>query len=75
MVLLFNSGLKLFLNKLRSWSLGPFKVMKVYPYGVIDIGTEATATFKVNGSRLKQYLVGELIKGKVSYDLPDVASS
>jgi len=30
--------------------------MKVYPYGEIDIGTEATGTFKVSGSRLKHYL-------------------
>ena len=48
--------------------------MKVYPYGAINIGTEVTGTLKVNGLRLKHYLVGELIEGKVSYNLPDVAS-
>jgi len=74
LVLLFNSRLKLFLGKLRSRWSGTFKVMKVYPYGAIDIGTEATGTFKVNGSRLKHYLVGELIEGKVSYNLPDAIS-
>ena len=46
MVLLFNSRLKLFLGKLCSRWLGPFIVMKVYPYGAIDIGTETTGTFK-----------------------------
>jgi len=54
--------------------LGPFKVINVYPYRVIDVGTETTGTFKVNGSRLKHYLVAEPIEGKESYDLPDVVS-
>jgi len=44
--------------------------MKVYPYEAIDISMEATSIFKVNGSRLKHYYVGELINGKVSYNLP-----
>jgi len=48
--------------------------MKVYPYGAIDIDTEAMGTFKVNGSKLEHYLVGEPIEGKVSYNLPDAAS-
>ena len=74
LALLFNSRLKLLLGKLRSRWSGPFKVKKVYSYGAIDIGTEATSTFKVNGSRLKHYLVGEPIEGKVSYNLPNAAS-
>jgi len=49
--------------------------MKVYPYEAIDIGTEATGTFKVNGSRLKHYFVGEPIDEKVSYNLLDATSS
>jgi len=72
LVLLFNSRFKLFPGKLHSRWSGPFKVMKVYPYGAIDIGTEATGTFKVNGLRLKHYLVGEPIEGKVSYNLFNV---
>jgi len=48
--------------------------MKVYPYGAINIGTEATGTVKMNGSRLKHYLVGEPIEGKVSYNLPNAVS-
>jgi len=74
LVLLFNLRLKLFSGKLRSRWSGPFKVMKLYPCGAIDIGTEATGTFKVNGSRLKHYLVGEPIEGKVPYNLFDVVS-
>ena len=50
LVLLLNSMLKLFLGKLHSKWLGPFKVMKVYPYGAINIGKEAIGTFKVSGS-------------------------
>jgi len=74
LVLLFNSWLKLFLGKLCSRWSETSKVMKVYLYGAIDISTEATGTFKVNESRLKHYLVGEPIEGKVSYNLPDAAS-
>jgi len=74
LVLLFNSRLKLFPSKICSRWSSPFKIMKVYPCGVVDIGTEATGTFKVNGSRLKHYLVGEPIEGKVSYNLLDAIS-
>ena len=48
-------------------------MLKVYPYGTIEIGTDTT--FKVNGSRLKHYIAGEPIDGKVSCDLPTVPSA
>jgi len=67
LVHLFNLWLKLFPGKLCSRWSGPFEVKKVYPYGVIEVGFEATSTLKVNASRLKHYLVGEPIAGKVSY--------
>ena len=50
-------------------------VLKLYPYGAIEISIEATGVFKVNGSRLKYYIIGELFKGKVTCALPDVTSS
>jgi len=50
LALLFNSRLKLFLYKLHSRWSRHFKVMRLYLYGAINIGTEATSTFKVNGS-------------------------
>jgi len=50
-------------------------VKKVFLYGVIEIGTEATGTFKVNGLRLKHYIVNEWIDGEVNDDLPDAISS
>jgi len=63
--------LKLFLSNLCSRWLGPFKVKKVYLYGVIDIGTEVMSISKVNGSRLKPYYADEPIDEKVSYNLLD----
>jgi hypothetical protein len=60
LVLLFNSRLKLFPGKLRSRWSGPYEVMKVYPYGAIEIRNMKTGnTFKANGQRLKLYLGGD----------------
>ena len=42
--------------------------------GAIEVGTEATSTFKVSESRLKHYIAGEPIDGKVTHDLPDASS-
>ena len=75
LILLFNSKLKLFLVKLHSQWSGPFKVLKVYPYGAIEIGTDAKSSFKVSGSRLKHYIFIKPIEGKVSCDLPDASST
>jgi len=69
LVFLFNSSLKLFLHKLRSWWLSPYKVMKVQLCAATNIGTEATDTFKVNGLWLKHYYAGEPIDEKASYNL------
>jgi len=74
LVLLFKSRSKLFLGKLRSRWSGPFQVKKIFPYGAIEVRMEATRTFKVNRSRIKHYITGELIDGKVSHDLPDAFS-
>ena len=75
LVFLFNSYLKLFSSKFHSRWLCTFKVLKVYPYGAIEISTEATGSFKVNGSRLKHYIVDESLERKVTYALLDVSSS
>ncbi|XP_039687886.1 uncharacterized protein [Medicago truncatula] len=60
LVLLFNSRLKLFPGKLRSRWSGPFQVRTVYPYGAIEIFSEETGSFTVNGQRLKIYNTGEV---------------
>ena len=75
LALLFNFRLKLFPGKLRSRWSGLFKLLKVYLYGDIKIGTDATTSFKVNGTRLKHYISSEPIEGNVSYNLPNVPST
>ncbi|KAL5564492.1 hypothetical protein UlMin_027656 [Ulmus minor] len=53
-VLLFNSRLRLFPGKLKSRWSGPFKLVKVYPYGAVDLLDERTdREFKDNGQRVK----------------------
>ena len=60
-ILLYNSRLKLFPDKLKSRWSGPFKVVKVYPYGAVEISNDKGKVFKVNGHRLKPYLIGGTI--------------
>ncbi|XP_024017246.1 uncharacterized protein LOC112090346 [Morus notabilis] len=57
-VLLYNSRLHLFLGKLKSRWSGPFTVVRVFPYGVVEVTHDAKGTFKVNGQRLKPYING-----------------
>lgn len=60
LVLLFNSRLKLFPEKLKSMWSGPFVVHKVFPHGAIKLNNPDNGdTFKVNGKRLKQYYQGQ----------------
>lgn len=55
-VLLFNSRLKLFPGKLRSKWSGPFEVVRMTTQGVVELWNEKkTATFIVNGQRVKHY--------------------
>ncbi|XP_009800970.2 uncharacterized protein [Nicotiana sylvestris] len=55
-VLLFNSRLRLFPGKLKlRWS-GPFEVVRVTPYGVIELrALNGERKFLVNGHRVKHY--------------------
>jgi hypothetical protein len=59
-VLLYNSRLKLFPGKLRSKWTGPYTVIKVYPYGAVEIKGKSDNIFKVNGHRLKLYWGGPI---------------
>ena len=52
-VLLFNSRLRLFSEKLKSRWSNPFIVTQVFPYSTIEISHPNKGTFKVNGKRLK----------------------
>ena len=56
-VLLYNSRLHLFPEKLRSRSTGPFIVRLVYFHGAMDIESpKSREIFKVNGQRPKAFL-------------------
>jgi len=60
-VLLFNSRLKLFPEKLKSKWSGPFLVKQVEPYGAVQLeNPESQRSWTVNGQRLKHYLGGEI---------------
>ena len=57
LVLLFNSRMKIFPRKLKSKWSGPFKVIQVFPFGVLELlNLQDGARFKVNGHRVKPYL-------------------
>jgi hypothetical protein len=56
-VLIYNSELRLFPNKLNSRWYGPYDVTKVYPHGAVEAYCkEKNQTFKVNGHRVKPYM-------------------
>nr|GEV51946.1 retrotransposable element Tf2 [Tanacetum cinerariifolium] len=63
-VLLFNSRLKIFSEKLKtSWS-GPFTITQVFSYGTLELSQPNGPNFKVNGHRVKHYF-GRDIPSKV----------
>ncbi|GKA42573.1 reverse transcriptase domain-containing protein [Tanacetum coccineum] len=59
-VLLFNSRLKIFSEKLKTRWSGPFTITKVFPYGTIELSQPDGPNFKVNGHRVKHYFGGDL---------------
>ena len=63
-VLLFNSRLKLFSGKLKSRWFSPFVIMRVFPYGSIELTHLEKGTFKVNRQRVTPYFEGQLKKYK-----------
>ncbi|GJV24298.1 reverse transcriptase domain-containing protein [Tanacetum coccineum] len=58
-VLLFNSRLKIFSEKLKSRWSGPFTITEVYPYGTAKLSHADGSSFKVNCHRLKHYYGGD----------------
>ncbi|CAM8890010.1 unnamed protein product [Rhodiola kirilowii] len=54
-VLLFNSRLRLFPEKLRTIWTGPYKVHRVFDDGHVELLTKEGEIFKANGQRLKLY--------------------
>lgn len=62
LVLLFNSILKIFLGKLRSRWPGPFVLKSVKPNGAVEVWSETTRSFTVNGQRSKHYIIGDVVE-------------
>ena len=67
-VLLFNSRLRLFLGKLKSKWSGPYTVVSSTTFGAITLRTDAGEEFKVNGQRLKHYLLREKEKEELQLE-------
>nr|GEV51650.1 hypothetical protein [Tanacetum cinerariifolium] len=59
-VLLFNSRLKIFSEKLKTRWLGPFTITQVFPYGTVELSQPDGPNFKVNGHRMKHYFGGDI---------------
>ncbi|XP_038886501.1 uncharacterized protein LOC120076676 [Benincasa hispida] len=60
-VLFFNSRLQLMPSKHKSKWLGPFEVINIFPYGIVEIRSlETGKEFKVNGHRVKIFNEGEV---------------
>nr|GEW51785.1 reverse transcriptase domain-containing protein [Tanacetum cinerariifolium] len=59
-VLLFNSHLKIFSEKLKTRWSGPFTITRVFPYGTIKLSKPNGLNFKVNGHRVKHYFGGDI---------------
>ena len=53
-----------------SWS-GPFRITQVFSHGVVELVKKENKAFKVNGQRLKPYLVKEARLKSVSCTLTD----
>nr|GEX77725.1 reverse transcriptase domain-containing protein [Tanacetum cinerariifolium] len=59
-VLLFNSRLKIFSRKLKTYWTGPFTITQVFLYGTIELSSTNSPNFKVNGHRFKHYFGGDI---------------
>ena len=65
-VLLYDSKLYLFPGKLKSRWTGPFIVQQAYPNGSIDLlNPDDNRVFKVNGQRVKPYVVQQAVREEI----------
>jgi len=74
LMLLFKSRLRLFSGKLKSKWTGPFLVTQVLPHGAVELENSEGTRFKVNGQRIKVYLVKaenvqEVVKAYYLYEI------
>nr|GEU41393.1 reverse transcriptase domain-containing protein [Tanacetum cinerariifolium] len=59
-VLLFNSRVKIFSEKLKTRWSGPFTITQVFPYGTVELSQPNGPNFKVNGHHVKHYFGGDI---------------
>nr|GFD06727.1 reverse transcriptase domain-containing protein [Tanacetum cinerariifolium] len=59
-VLLFNSRLKIFSEKLKTHWSGPFTITQVFSYRTVELSQPNGPNFKVNGHRVKYYFEGDI---------------
>ncbi|PIN21854.1 DNA-directed DNA polymerase [Handroanthus impetiginosus] len=72
-VLLFNSRLKLFPEKLKSRWSRPFRITEVLPHGAVELENQNSRNrFKVNAQRIKHYWEGIVDRQTTSITLNDV---
>ncbi|XP_058002337.1 uncharacterized protein LOC131179495 [Hevea brasiliensis] len=71
LVLLFNSILKMFPGKLKSRWTSSYRVVRIFPHGAVELWSERSGNFKVNGHRLKHYITGEPLERVGCYKLSD----
>ena len=65
-VLLYDSKLHLFPGKLKSRWMGPFIVQQASPNGSVDLrDPNDDMLFKINGQRVKPYVVQQVIKEEI----------
>ena len=65
-VLLYDSKLHLFPGKLKSRWMGPFIVKQAYPNGSVDLRDPNDDTvIKVNGQRVKPYVVQQTVREEI----------
>ena len=56
LVLLFNSRLRLFPDKLKSKLIGTYLITQLFPYGAVELENKEGVRFKVKGQHIKIYL-------------------
>ena len=59
---MYDSKLHLFSGKFKSRWFGPCVIKKDLGHGAFEVQSPSEGTFKVNGQRLKHYVVGEKIE-------------
>ena len=66
--MVYDSKLHLFAGKFKSRWFGPCIIKRDLGHGAFEVQSPAEGTFKVNGQRLKHYLMGEKIDIEATHE-------